>query len=76
MTQEQPLKIELKEWHYQCSDGCCDLYGTKIFVNGEEVEHYDKDTSNQYIGDDVQEALKSVLKHLGIECEIEKNYIE
>ena len=61
------VKIKLKDWHYQCGDGCCDMYGTEISVNGVEC-------GNEYAGDSVEQSLKFVLNELGYEVEIETDY--
>lgn len=29
--------IVFKPYHYSCSDGCCDDYGTKVFINGFQI---------------------------------------
>ena len=69
------LKIELQDWEYTCGDGCCTSYGTRIILNGEELEHPDEEQfDNRYLGTDVETALLSVLKKLGYEVEIEKTY--
>lgn len=66
------LKLLLKDWNYTCGDGCCYEYGTIIEINGEEVRHPDdKLLSNVYLGNDVELALRSVLKYLGYEVEVE-----
>ena len=63
------IKIELIHWHYTCGDGCCDDYGVSLKMNGEELEHPDSTDeqyiSNNYMGDDVDTALRAVLKKLG-----------
>jgi len=61
------VDIRLHEWHYQCGDGCCDLYGTDIYLNDEKV-------GEQYDGDSVPSALKVVLEKLGYEVKIESTY--
>lgn len=62
------IKITLKEWDYTCADGCCTMFGTKLLLNGEEVEHPDPEVhDNSYVGDDVSTALEAVLKKLGYE---------
>lgn len=60
------VKILLTDWHYKCGDGCCDIYGTEITVNGDKSD-------NQYAGDDVEEALKFTLTKLGFDVEFERN---
>lgn len=58
------LSIKLEDWHYQCGDGCCDMYGTEIALNGKVCD-------NQYAGDDVQKSLEFVLSELGYEVDID-----
>lgn len=72
----QKLKITLKDWDYTCSDGCCSDYGTKLYLNDEELEHPDfpEQWNNNYIGGDVALSLQSVLKKLGYEVEILTKY--
>lgn len=66
------LKIELQGWDYTCGDGCCTDFGTRIILNGEELEHPDEEQfDNGYLGTDVETALLSVLKKLGYDVEIE-----
>jgi hypothetical protein len=67
------LVIKLEEWDHTCGDGCCYNYGTKILLNGEELEHPESDDiSNLYIGDSVELSLWAVLKKLGYEVEFER----
>lgn len=62
------VSIELKDWDYECADGCCTTFGTKLLLNGKELEHPNEEIlDNSYIGCDVQTALQSVLKELGYE---------
>lgn len=58
------LSIKLEDWHYQCGDGCCDMYGTEIALNKKVCD-------NQYAGDDVQKSLEFVLTELGYEVDID-----
>ncbi len=58
------LSIKLEDWHYQCGDGCCDMYGTEIALNGKKCD-------NQYAGDHVRTALEFVLTELGYEVDID-----
>jgi len=60
------IKIEIKEWSRTCGDGCCDTYGTDVFMDGVQVNEFDVSE---------QEALLiAVIKHLGIEAEIVIEY--
>jgi hypothetical protein len=33
-------EIILSQWDWSCGDGCCDDYGTELFVNGNSVTRY------------------------------------
>lgn len=62
------VSIELKDWDYECADGCCTTFGTKLLLNGKELEHPNEEIlDNSYVGCDVQTALHAVLKELGYE---------
>ena len=62
------VSIELKDWDYDCADGCCTTFGTKLLLNGKELEHPNEEIlDNSYVGCDVQTALHAVLKELGYE---------
>lgn len=66
------VKITLEEWDYTCADGCCSDYGTKIYLNGKELEHPNTEVDyNGYVGSSVDTALLAVLKELGYEVEID-----
>jgi hypothetical protein len=62
---KEKLKIELKEYYHDCSDGCCTTYGTETFVNGEKMPFENQDAAT---------ILEQVLKHLGYDVEIEESY--
>jgi hypothetical protein len=59
------VKIELNEYMYDCSDGCCTNYGTITKVNGEELDCHNIDTST---------IIKGILEKLGYEVEIIETY--
>lgn len=60
------VSIELKDWDYECADGCCTTFGTKLLLNGKELEHPNEEIlDNSYVGCDVETALHAVLKELG-----------
>ena len=62
------VSIELKDWDYECADGCCTSFGTKLLLNGKELEHPNEEIlDNSYVGCDVQTALHAGLKELGYE---------
>ena len=69
------INIKLESWHYQCGDGCCDNYGTNLYLNDKQLEHPNPDIyNNGYIGEDVSTALQAVLKELGYDVIIEETY--
>lgn len=72
------LKIILKDWSHTCGDGCCNNYGTKLYINGELQDHPESTKEgyipNGYVGMEVPTAIASVLKYLGVEFEIEQEY--
>jgi hypothetical protein len=71
------VKITLEEWNYTCGDGCCTSYGTKMYLNGKELEHPNPEVDdNSYVGDSVTTALLAVLKELGYQVEIDLTYVE
>ncbi len=73
---ENKLKITFKEWHYKCGDGCCDNYGTRLALNGKELEHPNTEIlDNGFVGEDVLTALHAVLKELGYEVEFDNETI-
>jgi hypothetical protein len=56
MNKNELINIDLNEYDYQCSDGCCTNYGTITTVNGKELECHNQDAST---------IVKQVLEHLG-----------
>ena len=69
------LKITLEHWDYICGDGCCTDYGVKLYLNDKELEHPNPEQwNNNYIGQDVETALESVLRELGYEVEITQTH--
>lgn len=59
---DKKIKIEIKDWHYQCGDGCCDNYGTDIYLNGKLVDTLGSG--------DLENVLEKVLTLLHYEVEI------
>ena len=59
---KRKLIIEFEDWHYQCGDKCCDMYGTDIYLNGEKLD--------EIYAEDSRNALKAVLEKLGYEVEL------
>jgi hypothetical protein len=59
------IKITLQPWHYTCEDGCCDEYGTALYVDGKEItRHFDADESD----------IKTLLDAIGVNYEIEMEW--
>lgn len=56
-NKEDEILIELESWDHTCGDGCCDTYGTNIYINGELIENEDGTNSSQL--------LKTILNRLG-----------
>lgn len=63
MNKKDKLLITFTDWHYTCGDGCCDMYGTEISLNGDKCD-------NQYSGDSPEQSLIYILEKLGYEVEI------
>jgi len=60
------IRIKLHDYSYECSDGCCTWFGTRIFVNDVELDTDSQDTGN---------IVKAILEHLGHEdVEIEETF--
>lgn len=69
------LKIKFEHWNYQCGDGCCDNYGTNLYLNGKQLEHPNHEIhDNGYLGEDIETGLHAVLKELGYQVEFENEY--
>jgi len=51
-------EIVFKPYHYQCGDGCCDEYGTKVYINGFELPCDERDTES---------TLRNIFEFLEIE---------
>jgi hypothetical protein len=58
---EEKLKIQLNEFSHTCGDGCCDNYGTNVYVNGVEMPFINQDTGT---------IVKQILEYLGHNVEI------
>ena len=59
------IKIELNEYNYTCSDGCCSYYGTVTKIDDIELPCH-----NQNVGTIVSQ----VLSYLGYEVELSETY--
>lgn len=58
---KEKLIIELNEYCYKCSDGCCTNYGTVVKVNGTEMPFHNQDTKT---------IIEQILQHIGYEVDI------
>ena len=34
------MKITLKDYHWQCGDGCCDEYGVELYVDENLIDTF------------------------------------
>jgi hypothetical protein len=59
------IKRNLNEYSYKCGDGCCDLYGTEVTVNGELLECTNSDTAT---------IVENILVHLGYTVKVTNSY--
>jgi len=58
---EKKIKIELEEYYYNCSDGCCTNFGTITKVDGIELHFHNQDTGT---------IIQQILEHIGYEVEL------
>jgi hypothetical protein len=63
--QNKALDITINHYHYRCGDGCCDEYGIKVIVNGEELPLHNEDLYTQ---------IEQILEHLGYKVNIIEQY--
>ena len=59
-----PFKVEWREWHNKCADGCCDEYGIEVFVDGRSIG------SKQF--GDTGDAIEMLMEHLGHSVEVRR----
>ena len=59
------IKIEFNEYSYDCSDGCCNNYGTITVVDGVELPFHNQDLPT---------VVEQILQHLGYDVEIKVTY--
>lgn len=60
----EEVNIELTEYSYHCSDGCCFNYGVRTVVNGEQLPIENEDLETQ---------IRQILEHLGFKVNIVTN---
>lgn len=68
--ENKEITLRFKSWHWSCGDGCCDNYGTELYMNDELLDHPVADLSGSYLGDDIEQAMRAVLTKLGYEVKI------
>lgn len=56
--------IVFNPYHYSCSDGCCDDYGTKVIVNGFQI------TDD---GENIESVISNIMEFLEID-NVDINY--
>jgi hypothetical protein len=49
VNKDEELLIELENWSHTCGDGCCHTYGVNIYINGEQIEDEDGNSSHQLL---------------------------
>lgn len=59
--EDKEVSIEIKEEHYTCGDGCCDMWEDYIYINGQRYFAENKE--------DLVEAFKDFLKKEGYKVE-------
>lgn len=59
------IKIELDEYDYDCSDGCCTNYGVVVTVNGEELTAHNSDKAM---------IIRNILSHMGYDVEVVEKF--
>lgn len=60
---DKKITLSSQYWHWTCGDGCCDEYGEKLLVNGEDI--------GADLYEDAPEAIEKILKYLGYEVKWE-----
>jgi hypothetical protein len=65
LLKNKKLKITFDEYNYQCSDGCCDHYGTVTTINGVELSCHNQD---------YETIVEQILEYLGYEVDIVNLY--
>jgi hypothetical protein len=61
------IKVELRDWSHECSDGCCYAYGTELWVDGSMVCSDIKDNKS---------LIEKTLSHLGVNAKVIQTYEE
>lgn len=59
------IKINLHEYGYKCSDGCCFNYGTITTLNGVDLPLHNQDTET---------IISQILTNLGFDVEVTSDY--
>jgi hypothetical protein len=51
-------EVVFKPYHHSCGDGCCDEYGTNVYVNGFDLN---------CDGEDAEQVISALIEFLNIE---------
>jgi hypothetical protein len=43
------MEITLEDYHHTCDDGCCDIYGYDLFVDGNKIGSFECDDVHRLI---------------------------
>ena len=38
------MRISLIDWDWECGDGCCQEWGTDLYIDGEKIESFPDET--------------------------------
>lgn len=61
------INIIIRDWHYSCGEpGCCDDYGTDIYVNG---THLDLPSNPD---DHLDDTIRAILVACGVDATVER----
>jgi hypothetical protein len=53
------MDVQVIDHEYQCGDGCCDVYGSQVVIDGEKVAYFKNVSSN-----DIQEGIQELIEYL------------
>jgi hypothetical protein len=54
-------RIKIENWHWSCDGGCCDEYGTNLYINDSLI-------TDNFWGE--IETVTDMLSMFGVECEV------
>jgi len=62
---KKKVKIEIDDYYYDCAEGCCTTYGTRVKLNDVDLPCENTDLPTQ---------ITQILEHLGYEVELTETY--